>query len=112
MVADNTRSNDGMILGLISALVLYMVAAIVGTQQGATARIAAQQQAATGAPLNTHLDAKAVELSHSEAVLECPPLWMMLPFALILLAIAVLPLMPQASHWWENNLHKFYVAAV
>jgi hypothetical protein len=28
------------------------------------------------------------------------------PFALILLAIAVGPLVPQASHWWDDNLHK------
>ena len=39
-----------------------------------------------------------------------PPYWMVLPFVLLLGAIAVLPLIPAASHWWENNLHRFYVA--
>ena len=36
---------------------------------------------------------------------------MVTPFALLLLAIAILPLIPATEHWWENNLHRFYVAA-
>ncbi|NUQ63916.1 MAG: sodium:proton antiporter [Pirellulales bacterium] len=36
---------------------------------------------------------------------------MILPFAALLLAIAVLPLVPWTEHWWESNLHRFYVAA-
>ncbi|MBI1899592.1 MAG: sodium:proton antiporter [Planctomycetia bacterium] len=36
---------------------------------------------------------------------------MVAPFVLLLGAIAILPLVPRASHWWEHNLHKFYVAA-
>ena len=35
-------------------------------------------------------------------------LWALIPFALMLGSIAVLPLV--AEHWWENNLHKLYVA--
>ena len=34
---------------------------------------------------------------------------MVLPFVLLLGAIAVLPLVP-GTHWWESNLHRFYVA--
>jgi Na+/H+ antiporter NhaD/arsenite permease-like protein len=33
------------------------------------------------------------------------------PFALLLLCIAVLPLLARTEHWWESNLHRFYVAA-
>ncbi len=40
-----------------------------------------------------------------------PPVWMVVPFALLLGAIAVLPLIHATEHWWEENLHKFYVAA-
>ncbi len=40
-----------------------------------------------------------------------PPYWTILPFVLLLLAIAVLPLVPATGHWWESNLHRFYVAA-
>ncbi len=39
-----------------------------------------------------------------------PPYWMVAPFVLLLGAIAVLPLVPATSHWWDSNLHRFYVA--
>lgn len=40
-----------------------------------------------------------------------PPLWTSVPFAILLLCIAVLPLIPATEHWWESNLHRFVVAA-
>lgn len=40
-----------------------------------------------------------------------PPLWTVLPFVLLLGAIAALPLIHAAERWWESNLHRFYVAA-
>jgi len=41
------------------------------------------------------------------------PLWPLgsLPFVLLLLAIAVLPLIPRAAHWWHANSNKLIVAA-
>jgi Na+/H+ antiporter NhaD/arsenite permease-like protein len=39
-----------------------------------------------------------------------PPYWMVTPFVLLLGAIAVLPLTPRLSHWWEHNQNKFCVA--
>jgi Na+/H+ antiporter NhaD/arsenite permease-like protein len=39
------------------------------------------------------------------------PLWT-LPFLTLLLAIAVLPLVPAASHWWEQNRNKLLFSAV
>lgn len=33
-----------------------------------------------------------------------------LPFAVILLLIAILPLIPAVSHWWEQNNNKFYIS--
>src|SRR6185503_4837286 len=38
-----------------------------------------------------------------------PPLYSVLPFVAMLLAIAVLPL--RVPHWWESNRHKLAVAA-
>lgn len=35
-------------------------------------------------------------------------LWALIPFALMLASIAILPLV--AEHWWESNLHKLYVS--
>lgn len=40
-----------------------------------------------------------------------PHVLAVLPFVLLLGCIAVLPLVPVAAHWWESNLHRFYVAA-
>ena len=38
------------------------------------------------------------------------PAWMLIPFAVMLLCIAVLPLIPHVGEWWEHNLHKLYVS--
>ncbi|MDR2169795.1 MAG: sodium:proton antiporter [Planctomycetaceae bacterium] len=56
--------------------------------------------------------------SHSDGVTQTgvtqnrPPYVMMLPFVLLLLCIAFLPLIPSAAHIWESNLIKFLTAAV
>ncbi|MEW6663954.1 MAG: sodium:proton antiporter [Thermodesulfobacteriota bacterium] len=39
-----------------------------------------------------------------------PPFWTVLPFILMLLSIAVVPL--ARPHWWESNVHKGYVSMV
>jgi Na+/H+ antiporter NhaD/arsenite permease-like protein len=39
-----------------------------------------------------------------------PHLFWVWPFVAILLAIALLPLIPHASHWWEHNRNKLLVA--
>ncbi len=43
---------------------------------------------------------------------DLPPLWGIgvLPFAALLGAIAILPLLQATRHWWESNLHRLYVA--
>ena len=35
-------------------------------------------------------------------------LWALIPFALMLLSIAILPIVKE--HWWESNTHKLYVS--
>ena len=40
------------------------------------------------------------------------PAWMLIPFVVMLLCIAVLPLIPHVGEWWENNLHKLYVSLI
>ncbi len=42
---------------------------------------------------------------------EHPPYWTVLPFALLLLGIATLPLLPATAPWWESNAHRFTVSA-
>jgi Na+/H+ antiporter NhaD/arsenite permease-like protein len=41
-----------------------------------------------------------------------PPIWTVIPFVLLLAAIAVLPLIPATNHWWESNWNRFLVAMV
>ncbi len=50
--------------------------------------------------------------AHEEhaAATGVPHFWAVIPFTLLLGAIAVLPLLDQTAHWWEHNLNKFYVA--
>ena len=43
---------------------------------------------------------------------EHPPYWTVVPFVLLLGAIAVFPLVPGVAHWWDSNLHRFYAAAL
>ena len=38
------------------------------------------------------------------------PAWMLIPFAAMLLSIAILPLIPKAGEWWENNWNKLLVS--
>lgn len=39
-----------------------------------------------------------------------PPLWMVIPFVVLLLLIAILPLV--AEHWWESNFNKAIVSGL
>ena len=40
------------------------------------------------------------------------PAWMLIPFVVMLLCIAVLPLIPHVGEWWEENIHKLYVSLI
>jgi Na+/H+ antiporter NhaD/arsenite permease-like protein len=43
---------------------------------------------------------------------EVPPLAMALPFVVVLLCIALLPLIAATEHWWHKNKSKLIVSAV
>ena len=45
-------------------------------------------------------------------VADVPGLIWVLPFAALLLAIGILPLVPRVSHWWELNRHKLVVSVI
>ena len=53
---------------------------------------------------------KETETEHG--AVHYPPLWTSIPFVVLLLCIAILPLVPPLAHWWESNLHRFIVAAI
>ncbi|MBP5621626.1 MAG: sodium:proton antiporter [Thermoguttaceae bacterium] len=73
------------------------------------------------ATVETTIEATAVESNEivkeseenvDESETQYPPLWTSIPFVVLLLCIAILPLIPATEHWWESNLHRFIVAAV
>ena len=41
-----------------------------------------------------------------------PPYFAVVPFALLLLCIAVLPLMHATEHWWENNWNRLLISGI
>src|SRR3972149_2494052 len=79
----------------------YLIALVAGWPQYGTQALESQQA--------QHGEA-ADHAGDDAAAIVAPPLWTVLPFVLMLAAIAVLPLIPATQHWWESNLSKFMVA--
>ena len=95
--------------GIAIALAAYLVAAALGLpQHGRDLLVHSQAAHADDHDAAPHGDAGAPE---SHAVAE-PPVATVLPFALLLAAIAILPLTPGLSHWWEHNSSKLLVAGL
>jgi Na+/H+ antiporter NhaD/arsenite permease-like protein len=99
------RSHRGVEIALAALVLAYGLAAAVGWPQRGTELINAPASHAghNAAEPDAHSDPSAPPAP--------PGFAMVLPFALLLGAIAVLPLVPATEHWWDNNLHRFYVAA-
>jgi Na+/H+ antiporter NhaD/arsenite permease-like protein len=114
--AASNRNTDPTLLGIASLLVAYGVAAACGWPQHGR-DLLVQAQAAHRAPddrtadANGHAPAAAAGHDTGHAGTS-PPLFTVLPFALLLAAIAILPLTPQLSHWWEHNSSKLLVAGL
>jgi hypothetical protein len=83
-----------MIFAIAAIAVLYVAALLIGWPQQATNAVV---ESSNGA--------------HAAEQPQPPHVATVIPFVLMLGCIAVLPLWKTASHWWENNLHKFYVSA-
>ncbi len=89
------------LIAAIGAIVVgYAAALVLGWPQRATALIADR----TSGREQEHVS------EHHEKAIEPPLLLAVAPFVALLAAIAVLPLIPGTHHWWESNLHRFYVA--
>ncbi len=91
-------SNKPFLAAIGLVLVVYVLTLAVGWPQEAT-------HIANG-------DHGGQQGGHAAPAIEHPPIAMIAPFVLILGAIAVFPLAPRVSHWWEHNLNKLYVALV
>lgn len=77
-----------------------------------TIDVAAETPENAAQPENTEVSAAETAADAHLETAHIPPLWTVAPFAILLLCIAVLPLIPATEHWWESNLNRFIVAAV
>ncbi len=98
--AASAWSHRWLVVGIGMALAAYAVCAGYGIPQHLAALVVEGLAADHGAA-GHHASYVAV---------QPPPYWMIGPFAGLLGAIAVLPLVPRVSHWWESNLHRLLVA--
>jgi Na+/H+ antiporter NhaD/arsenite permease-like protein len=107
MTPKASGGNPRFVVYLLVATVAAYAAALIG---GLPQRATEQMLAAAHHELRAEHVAGEPKEGGSAAALVAPPLWTVIPFAVLLLAIAVLPLIPFTEHWWESNLSRFIVA--
>lgn len=99
---------------IIAVILIYAMSFVAGYPQRWTVEAlgghatAAEADRADVAAVENHADEADVEGEH--AAIAPPPLWTVIPFVLLLGAIAVFPLMHATEHWWEKNLNRFIIA--
>src|SRR5689334_11367361 len=98
--SQSDHKRDLVPVAILAILIAYGVALCVGWPQNGTRQIVEQQldHAANHPEVGASFDITA------------PPFWTVVPFVVLLAAIAVLPVIPHTSHWWESNLNRFKVA--
>jgi Na+/H+ antiporter NhaD/arsenite permease-like protein len=119
-------SSKPVVWGIAGLLLAYALSALGGWPQYGRDLLEREQEAhhaaESGHPVGDHDehggdehggdehdgDARHHGHAHSGAA---PPLWAVIPFLVLLTAIAVFPLTPPLAHWWEHNSSKFMVAA-
>jgi Na+/H+ antiporter NhaD/arsenite permease-like protein len=92
--------NKRMLLGLVTVLIGFLLIWGIGL-------------------LPHHTTAHSEGALHEASVEELqpprndssPPFWAAIPFILLLLSIAVLPLLRSTQEWWHSNRNRFLVAA-
>jgi Na+/H+ antiporter NhaD/arsenite permease-like protein len=107
----STSSGKMLLATIVVVLAGYFVAAAFHLPQYGAEQIVAgeshakspDQSAKANGPAAAETKAATTPVGH-------PPYWMVIPFVLLLGSIALLPLIPATQHWWDSNLHRFYVA--
>lgn len=102
---DNGRSRGAVLSAIVALIGLYAIALVLGWPQRATQQIVADQERHDGA----HGETGSPPAQPAEIA---PPYWTVVPFAVLLVSIAVLPLVPVAADWWHLNRNRFLVAIV
>ena len=128
----STGSGKHLVIAIAVIIAVYLLAAAFGLPQKGTEMVVAAASHAAHSDghgehqeshdahkdqADAHEETNAEQSSANAAAggkqkFEHPPLFMVIPFALLLGAIAVLPLIPFTEHWWESNMNRFIVAAV
>jgi Na+/H+ antiporter NhaD/arsenite permease-like protein len=104
----SAKTNRRVAWSILALVALYVLSAgpwLSFPQWGRDRILDVDHHAATPVPESAHAEVD------SHVRVHAPPLWTVAPFACLLLAIAVFPLLRKTEHWWESNLHRFYVAA-
>jgi Na+/H+ antiporter NhaD/arsenite permease-like protein len=96
--ARTTRASRQVTVGILIGIAFYLILLFLGVVPEAHVGVPVETQA--GHPETVH-----------EAISFVPSLWAVLPFVSLLLAIAILPLIPTTEHWWHHNRNRFLVAA-
>ncbi len=115
--AHDSATSSSRPLLVVSAVILaaYFISALFDLPQQGAEMIAKASHGGheEGRPTESPDVAHPEVPEHTAAEVERhPDIWMIVPFALLLGAIAVLPLVPATEHWWESNLNRFIVALV
>lgn len=112
---EERAAGRGVLAAIVTVVLVYAVTAMLGWPQQGTRLILEAERAAVAhraaAPAKAESGAEKPAKPTHALVSEHPPYWMVVPFALLLGAIALLPLSHSTEHWWEQNLNKFLVAA-
>jgi len=101
--------NKSVVWAIVGLLLIYLVALVFFHLPQTGTEIIAEAKEQEHPEQTVSQDSDAGESAREQAAFH-PPYWMALPFVLLLGAIAVLPLHPLTAHWWESNLHRFYIA--
>ena len=105
---NHQSSSNAVVYAIVGLICLYLLSAIWGLPEHATELVVESLHHAEEGGHETHGDAGGDHGAHNS---YAPPVWTIIPFVVLLLAIAVLPLIHKTEHWWENNLNRFKVSA-
>ena len=98
--SDRKSSDNPLIVSIAVVLVIYLVATVFGWTT-----LTHHSENTVG---HDHHEAEETHLDHAVQ----PHWYSVIPFVLMLSAIAVFPLIRAIEPWWENNLNRFLVAVV
>jgi Na+/H+ antiporter NhaD/arsenite permease-like protein len=108
-------NRDWALPAIVAVLALYGASFAWGLPQRWTAAVTAGHEEGAdhgvAAPAAEREELVEEEGQGAHRAAEPPPLWTIIPFVLLLTAIATFPLIHFTEHWWESNLNRFIVAA-